>query len=298
MTFEIKNLSLQLKNGNRLLKDINFKINKGEIVGLVGESGSGKSLTGKSITRLNDENLFKYEGEILFDGRNVLTFNMKQLKKYYQHEVSMIFQDPQNSLNPLATIKTQLIESLEMAKKGSTVNSHQACHELLIKVGFKDEQVDTLLKSYPFELSGGMQQRVMIALALAKKPALLIADEPTTALDVTIQSNILKLLKQLNEADGLSILFVTHDLSVAQNLCDRILVMRNGEIVEIAKTETLFINPLAEYTIDLFSSIPGLTDSQLNKIEFMRKQRELILKKFEPVEHLIEIEDGHLVRLS
>ena len=292
---ELKNMSIALKSGKTLVNNINLKIEPGHIIGLVGESGSGKSLTGKSLARLNDEQLFTYSGEILFNQENILDYSNQKLRNYYRHNVSMIFQDPMNSLNPLSTIRKQIYESIRMNRSANRVELKHQSEELLLQSGFRADQVDQVLGAYPHELSGGMQQRVMIALAIAKNPSLLIADEPTTALDVTIQANIIRLLQSLNKKFDLSILFITHDLSVAQKLCDHIAVMRQGEIVEYAPTEHLFTSPMHPYTINLFESIPGLTESQRESLqkrkEIAEKYRRDSIEKSVGV--VIEVSENH-----
>lgn len=255
-----------------IIKGINLTIHAGEIVGLVGESGSGKSVTARSIVRLNDERtLTKYDGAIYYRDDNILSYSQKKLREFRQQVASMIFQDPMSSLNPLITMGKQLIEAVRLAD--SSISQSQAkdkAVDLMTKCGLK--RPEQLLKALPHELSGGMQQRIVIAMALAKEPMLLIADEATTALDVTIQAQILNLFKEIQQNLDTAFLFITHDLTIAQALCDRIVVMKDGHILESAQTEELFTQPLHPYTLTLFSAIPGLKQSQREHINRMEEE--------------------------
>lgn len=267
------NVSFATTNGYKpIIKGINLSIQPGEIVGLVGESGSGKSVTARSIVRLNDERtLTDYEGAIYYKEDNILDYSPKQLRQFRQDVASMVFQDPMSSLNPLMTIGKQLIEAIRMADTSiSQGQAREKALDLMNRSGLR--RAEQLLDALPHELSGGMQQRIMIAIALAKDPVLLIADEATTALDVTIQAQILDLFKEIQQNLNTAFLFITHDLTIAQALCDRIVVMKDGHILEVAPTETLFTEPLHPYTSQLFSAIPGLKQPQREHIQRMKEE--------------------------
>jgi peptide/nickel transport system ATP-binding protein len=235
---------------------VSFSVNKGEIVGVVGESGCGKSVMSQSILRLFDEKDVEYEGEVNYQGKNLLSLNKKQMNKVRGNEISMIFQDPLSTLNPVHTIGRQISESIILHQKVSKKVAAAQSVELLKLVGIPSPEKRT--HEYPHNLSGGMRQRAMIAVALACRPRLLIADEPTTALDVTIQAQILDLMKDLNEKLDMGIIFITHDLGVVAELCSRVVVMYLGEIVEEASIEELFTRPMHPYTQGLIKSIPQL----------------------------------------
>ncbi len=297
----VKDLSVffSLENQRKeIVRNINFDIESNTVLGLVGESGSGKSVTARSILRLNDEKLLvDYAGDIYYQNKNVLAMNKKQLLNYRRHEVSMIFQDPMSSLNPLLKIGFQMVESFQISnKKLSKKAAINKSLELLDQVGLINPE--ELMNQYPYELSGGMQQRVMIAVALAKQPRLLIADEPTTALDATVQDKIIDLLKSIKNKTKMSILFITHDLTLAQLICDKIAVMNQGEIVEYAPTQELFENPINPYTIKLFSSIPGLTDQQLLSIEKKKTIARTIYEKNNELADSMEVSPDHHVLLK
>lgn len=272
------NVSFATTNGYKpIIKGINLSIQPGEIVGLVGESGSGKSVTARSIVRLNDERtLTDYEGAIYYKEDNILDYSPKQLRQFRQGVASMVFQDPMSSLNPLMTIGKQLIEAIRMADTSiSQGQAREKALDLMNRSGLR--RAEQLLDALPHELSGGMQQRIMIAIALAKDPVLLIADEATTALDVTIQAQILDLFKEIQQNLNTAFLFITHDLTIAQALCDRIVVMKDGHILEVAPTETLFTEPLHPYTLQLFSAIPGLKQPQREHIQRMKEEAQQTL---------------------
>lgn len=237
--------------------DVSFQVKKGEILGLVGESGSGKSVTSQSIMRLFDEKfLVEYGGKIMFNGADLLEFSEEKMQKIRGNEIAMIFQDPLSSLNPVFTIGSQIAESIILHQKVSKKEAYKKAEEMLRVTGIPDPK--KRLHEFPHELSGGMRQRVMIAMALSCEPQLLIADEPTTALDVTIQAQILDLISQLNDELEMGVIFITHDLGVVAELCTRIIVMYLGQIVEEAKVADLFKNPLHPYTRGLIQSIPQL----------------------------------------
>ncbi|MEL7564837.1 MAG: ABC transporter ATP-binding protein [Dehalobacterium sp.] len=238
--------------------DISFSIKKGEIVALVGESGSGKSVSSLSMMRLN-ASVIKYrpDSSILFEGRDLLKLKEKELRKIRGNDIAMIFQDPMSALNPVHPVGKQIAEAILLHKKVSYKEAQKTVLDLLNKVGIPDAQ--RRLNDYPHQLSGGMRQRAMIAIALACNPKLLIADEPTTALDVTIQSQILNLLRDLQKEFGISILLITHDLGVVAETADRVLVMYCGKIVEEGSVEEIFANPQHPYTKGLMDSIPSLS---------------------------------------
>lgn len=229
------------------VRGVSFDVKKGETIGIVGESGSGKSVTARSIMRLlpSPPSLLK-NGEIEFLGENLINKSEKEMENIRGQDISMIFQDPMTSLNPTIRIGKQIAESLMKHQKLSKKDAKKQALELLKLVGIKDSE--GRFNQYPHEFSGGMRQRVMIAIALACRPALLIADEPTTALDVTIQAQILNLMKDMQIRFGTSIILITHDLGVVAGMCDRVAVMRNGEIVETGTTEEIFENPQHDYT--------------------------------------------------
>ena len=236
---------------------VNLEVYPGEIVGVVGESGSGKSVMSQSILRLREyESDVSYEGSIQFDGQDLLKLPLASLRSIRGNRISVIFQDPLTSLSPVHTVAKQMGEVLRLHKGMSKKEAFERSKELLSLVGIPD--AERCLRQYPYELSGGMQQRVMIAMALACEPALLIADEPTTALDVTIQEQILDLLVELNKKLGMSVLFITHDLSAMAQLCHSVRVMYLGQIVEEAETEELFAHPLHPYTNGLLACIPTM----------------------------------------
>lgn len=257
---EIKHLKVKFpihKTWLPAVDDVDLTIHAGEIIGIVGESGSGKSVLSQAILRLRDhDTAVKYEGEILFEDKELLTYSLSQIREIRGNEISIIFQDPLNSLSPVHSVGKQLVEVLDLHKRIPKNEAKKQSVELLRLTGIPDPEA--CLRNYPFELSGGMQQRVMIAMALACEPKLLIADEPTTALDVTIQEQILRLIKNLNERLGMSVLFITHDMGAVASLCHRIKVMYLGQIVEDASTEQLFDAPLHPYTEGLISCIPHL----------------------------------------
>ena len=246
---------------------ISFNIRKGEILGVVGESGCGKSVTALSILRLISSPGQISNGEILFDGVDLLRLTEKQMQKIRGRKISMIFQEPMTSLNPVLSIGDQVGETLRIHLQYSRKDARMAAIDLLkaVKIADPEKRVD----EYPHQLSGGMRQRVMIAMAIACRPALLIADEPTTALDVTIQAQILELLQALRTEFGLSILLITHALGVVAEVADRVIVMYAGKIVEEATTGELFANPQHPYTIGLLNAIPRLVlqGERLNRLK-------------------------------
>ncbi|MED4203301.1 ABC transporter ATP-binding protein [Neobacillus mesonae] len=267
---EVKNLKTGFQTENGFLPvvhGISFHVNQGEIVGLVGESGSGKSVTSLSIMRLFHDTRGKIaEGEILYKGENVLTFPEKKMTKYRGKELSMIFQEPMTALNPVLTIGKQMRETIMLHLGMSKKASHQYAIEKLKSVGI--QRAEQVMEDYPHQLSGGMRQRVIIAMQISCNPSLLIADEPTTALDVTIQAQILKLMEEIQVKTNMGILLITHDLGVVAEICDRVIVMYAGRIVEEASAVELFENPKHPYTKGLMESAPkiGAKKDRLNSI--------------------------------
>jgi peptide/nickel transport system ATP-binding protein len=235
---------------------VSFSVKSGEVLGLVGESGCGKSVTSLSIMRLIAPPGKITEGKILFDGRDLLRIPEKEMQSIRGNKISMIFQEPMTSLNPVMTIGDQVSESLILHKNLRKKQAMEATIELLKDVSLPDPE--SRIKDYPHQLSGGMRQRVMIAIAIACKPAILIADEPTTALDVTIQAQILELLDRLRKEYHLSILLITHALGVVAEIADRVIVMYAGRIVEEAPVKEIFANPCHPYTVGLLDSIPKI----------------------------------------
>ena len=259
----VQDLSVRFKTkygSAAAVNHVSFSLKKGEKLGLVGESGSGKSVTSKSIIRLLPTPPAQITGSIRLNGEELLTKTERQMCRVRGNQISMIFQEPMVSLDPLFPIGDQLGEVVRLHKKVSQAQANEMSIEMLRTVGIPSPE--TRLKQYPFELSGGMRQRVMIAIALLCDPELLIADEPTTALDVTIQAQILDLLRSINEKLGTSIILITHDLGVVASMVDTVAVMYCGHIVEKADVRTIFQHPLHPYTEGLLRSIPHMDDSQ------------------------------------
>ena len=257
---QVKNLhtSFQTESGLvRAVNGINFNLERGKVLGIVGESGSGKSVTAYSILRILDNPGKITDGEILFHDKDVIKFSGHELNSFRGSKVSIIFQDPMTSLNPVFTIENQLIEAIRLHTPRSKREAKERALEMLQLVGVNEPQ--KRLKQYPYQLSGGMRQRVMIAMALACEPDILIADEPTTALDVTIQAQILELMLELKDRLGMSIIMITHDLGVIAEMCDEIIVLYAGRVCERGTAEEIFYNPRHEYTKGLLRSIPKIT---------------------------------------
>ncbi|TWT02138.1 ABC transporter ATP-binding protein [Planococcus sp. CPCC 101016] len=264
---EVKNLKTSFATDSgevRAVDGVSFKLPKGQTIGIVGESGSGKSITSLSILRLLASNGKIKEGEVLYKGQDLLKFSEDQMRKLRGNEISMIFQEPMTSLNPVYTVGQQIGEALMLHQNMSKKEAHIRSVELLKLVGIPSP--DKRVKNYPFELSGGMRQRVMIAMSLACDPEILIADEPTTALDVTIQAQILELIKELQDRLGMSVVFITHDLGVVAETCDYVAVMYAGQVVEYADIRSLFHYPKLPYTIGLLKSLPR-HDIEQDKLE-------------------------------
>lgn len=239
-----------------VVKNIDFTIKKKEILGIVGESGCGKSITSLSIMRLISTPPGKIEGEIFFNGKDLTLLSERKMCDIRGNDIAMIFQEPMTSLNPVFTIGEQLIEAVRIHKNLNKKKALDLSVAMLERVGLP--RANQLVKEYPHQLSGGMRQRVMIAMAMICEPKLLIADEPTTALDVTIQAQILELMKNLNRETGTAIMLITHDLGVVAEMCERVLVMYSGKIVEEAPVHMLFKQPKHPYTIGLLQSVPDL----------------------------------------
>ena len=241
-------------NGKPVVQDVSFELKQGEILGIVGESGSGKSVTTKSILRLGTSNCKVLGGEILFKGEDILKKNAAELREIRGGEIAMIFQDSLSALNPVYTVGSKMVELIRRHTKMSKAEAKKRAVELLAAVGITDPEKS--MKSYPHELSGGMRQRVMIAMAMSSNPQILIADEPTTALDVTIQAQILDLMKDLQKKTKMGIIFITHNLGVVADICDKVSVMYAGRIVEQGPVDDIFYKPAHPYTKGLLRSMP------------------------------------------
>lgn len=238
---------------------VSFSLDRGEVLGIVGESGSGKSVTSNSIIRLLPPQAGRIvAGEILFEDRDILKMSHKELLEFRGKEIATIFQDPMTSLDPVFKIGKQMVEMICAHQKVSKAEARQMAVDALNRVGIPEPE--KRMESYPYELSGGMCQRVIIAMAVCCKPKFILADEPTTALDVTVQAQVLDLLKDLQKEMNTSILLITHNLGVVWEMCDKVMVMYAGNTVESADTKTLYSNPLHPYTWGLLDSIPRLSD--------------------------------------
>lgn len=264
---EIKNerLSFFTPAGEvKALNDVSIHLKEGEVLGIVGESGSGKSVTAYSLMGLTAYPGKLIGGTLEFNGHRIDEMNEKQMRKIRGEEISIIFQDPMTSLNPVYSIGNQICEMIRLHTDKTSQQARERAKELLTLVGINEPE--KRLKQYPHELSGGMRQRVMIAIALACEPKLLIADEPTTALDVTIQAQILELMMELKEKLGMAIIMITHDLGVVASMCDRIAVMYAGKVVEYGTTDDIFYCPSHEYTKGLLRSIPKLNEKEHSRL--------------------------------
>jgi len=264
---EVKNLITTFATDDgtvNAVDGVSFQVYPEETVGIVGESGCGKSVTAESILRLFDETTTRYDGEIRFAGQDLLQLSEEKMRNVRGNDISIIFQDPMSSLNPVYTIGDQIIEAITLHQKVSSGQARDRAVELLRLTGISDPE--TRLRAYPHELSGGMRQRVMIALALSCEPRLLIADEPTTALDVTIQAQILELMNGLKDRLRMGIMLITHDLSVVAQMCSRVIVMYLGEVIEETDVVTLFDHPLHPYTMGLLQSVPNMEGQRKEKL--------------------------------
>ena len=248
----------------KALNGVSFSMEEGEVLGIVGESGSGKSVTAYSIMGLTAYPGKLVGGTVHFNGHEIEKMTEKEFRKIRGNEVSIIFQDPMTSLNPVYTIGNQIVEVILLHTNKTKKEAYERAKELLELVGINEPT--KRLKQYPHELSGGMRQRVMIAIALACEPKLLIADEPTTALDVTIQAQILELMQELRKKLGMSIIMITHDLGVVASMCEKIAVMYAGHIVEYGTADEIFYNPSHEYTKGLIKSIPKLNAEKIERL--------------------------------
>lgn len=261
---EVKDLQLSFHTfaGEvKAIRGVNFDLLKGETLAIVGESGSGKSVTTKAIMRLLPESSAEFKsGEILFNGKDLTKLTDKEMQKIRGKDISMIFQDPMTSLNPTMTIGRQITEPLLKHQKVGKTEAKKIAVDLLRMVGMPKPELR--IKQYPHQFSGGQRQRIVIAIALACNPQILIADEPTTALDVTIQAQILELMKDLQKKIDTSIIFITHDLGVVANVADRVAVMYGGRIVEMGTVDEIFYNPQHPYTWGLLSSMPSLDTAE------------------------------------
>ncbi|CAN5547104.1 MAG: ABC transporter ATP-binding protein [Chloroflexia bacterium] len=269
---DVKNLKTQFFTQDgvvRAVDDVSFDILPGETLGIVGESGCGKSITAMSIMRLIPSPPGKIvQGEILFKGEDIITMSDEEIRHIRGNEIAMIFQDPMTSLNPVLSINRQLGETLELHMGMNKSQARRRSIELLEMVGIPN--AEERVNQYPHQFSGGMRQRVMIAMALSCNPSLLIADEPTTALDVTIQAQILDLMKTLQAEHNTAVMLITHDLGVVAGMSDRINVMYAGHVVETATAEELFANPRHPYTVGLLNSIPRLDSEVREKLDPIR----------------------------
>ncbi|MFB9278185.1 ABC transporter ATP-binding protein [Cohnella cellulosilytica] len=261
---DVKNLSVSFDvyGGEvQAVRDVSLRIKEGEAVAIVGESGSGKSVTAQTIMRLIQTPPGRIkQGQVLLDGQDLLTLSEKDMQKVRGNKIGMIFQDPMTSLNPTMTVGKQIMEGLLQHQKLSGEEAKKRVIELLRTVGIPNPE--TRLKQYPHQFSGGMRQRVVIAIALACNPSLLIADEPTTALDVTIQAQILSLMKDLQQKMKTSIILITHDLGIVADICDRVIVMYAGQVVETGTKREIFNNPQHPYTKGLLKSLPRLDQAK------------------------------------
>lgn len=244
---------------------VSFHVDQGEVVCIVGESGCGKSVTSLSIMGLLGRGGAVIDGSVLFDGKDLLTMKEKELDQIRGDELTMIFQDPLTSLNPVFTVGSQLTESIRIHMHLSKEQARKRAIDLLTKVGMPD--AEHVIRKYPHTLSGGMRQRVMIAMALSCNPKLLIADEPTTALDVTIQAQIMKLLKELQQGNHMSMILITHDIGLVANTADRVLVMYAGQIIEEATAEEIFTHPKHPYTKALLNTVPTIRDDEDRQLQ-------------------------------
>jgi peptide/nickel transport system ATP-binding protein len=261
---EIKDLQIRFKKDDTFVyavDGVNFEINEGETLGLVGESGSGKSVSSLAVMGLLPPNGKVINGKIHYNGEDILTKSEKEMEKIRGRKISMIFQDPMTSLNPVLTISEQLKEVIQLHQRGTKKEIHQKAVDLLNLVKIPD--AERRMNEYPHQMSGGIRQRIMIAIALAGNPSLLIADEPTTALDVTVQAQVLSLIKELQKKLNMAVLLISHDLGVVAQVADKVAVMYAGQIVEYSDTKELFRSPKHPYTVGLLETIPKVDESKM-----------------------------------
>ncbi|MCX7941889.1 MAG: ABC transporter ATP-binding protein [Dictyoglomaceae bacterium] len=310
---EVKNLSTYFFTDEGIVKavdGVSFKLFPGKSLGILGESGCGKSVTALSIMRLVQSPGKIISGEVLFNGEDLLKKSEEEMRQIRGNKISMIFQDPMTSLNPVFTIGDQIIEAITLHQGLDKKSAKKKAIEMLELV--RIPEADKRINDYPHQFSGGMKQRVMIAMALSCNPSILIADEPTTALDVTIQAQILELIKQLRKEFQMSTILITHDMGIVAEYCDDVLVMYAGKVVEYADLRTIFKHPAHPYTIGLLESVPRLDvrKERLNAIEgqlpdlitlpnycyYAERCSYRTKECLEQIPELIEIEEGHLVR--
>ena len=295
---EVKKLRISLaKKPKLLVNNISFKIKKNEIIGLIGESGSGKSLTSLSILNLLNKKQFEISGDILFENNDILKFSKNEMLLTRGAKISMIFQEPMSALNPTMKIGEQLFEMYSSHQNIPFQNITNRIKNLIQKV--KLDGVDNLLEKYPHQISGGQKQRVMIVMALACSPKLLIADEPTTALDVTVQKEIVEILKSLQKTENLSILFISHDLKLVSKITDRLLIIKNGVIVERGYNKSIFKAPKSDYTKALLSvminskvrlkKLPTIKSFKSKLVKEKKSEREKRLKKIYSIKPILQI---------
>lgn len=271
MLLDVKDLRVEFPTKRGVVKavdDVTFNVDEGEILAIVGESGSGKSVTSLSVMGLLAEPGHVANGEITFDGKDLVHLSETDYQQVRGNDIAMIFQEPMTSLNPVYRVGDQIVEAIRTHEDVSKEVAMDRAVELFRKVGIPSP--DKRVRDYPHQMSGGMRQRVMIAMALACNPKLLIADEPTTALDVTIQAQILDLLRKLRKDTGMAVLLITHDLGVVSETADRVVVMYAGEVVEEADVRTLFDAPMHPYTLGLLRSIPRLEDDDSERLYMIR----------------------------
>jgi len=274
LLLEVKDLIIRFHVDRSVVyavNDLNFTLKKGSVLGIVGESGSGKSVTALSIIGLIKCPPGKIErGEIIFQGEDLLKKSPSEMRKIRGNRISMVFQDPMTSLNPLLTIGDQLTEAVLLHQKVSRTQAVEKAIDMmkLVRIPSPEKRI----RDYPHNFSGGMRQRVMIAMALSCNPSLLIADEPTTALDVTVQSQILDLMKKLNKDTGAAIILITHDLGIVSELCENVLVMYGGNCVEYSDVRSVFKNPLHPYTLGLLSSLPRIVGGEKKRLVSIKGQ--------------------------
>ncbi len=268
LILEVKNLKTYFFLASGVAKavdGVSFRLHRGETLGVVGESGSGKSVMSKCVIRLLDKVGRIVEGEVNFAGRDVLSFSEKELMSYRGQDVSMIFQDPMTSLDPVFRVGEQMVENLRIHRGMDRREAREVAVEALRSVGIPNPEAR--FEAYPFELSGGMCQRVIIAMALCCDAKVIVADEPTTALDVTVQAQVLGLLKNLQRENGMALMLITHNLGVVWDMCDRVMVMYAGKIVEMAAVKDLYARPMHPYTWGLLDSMPSLSTQRKTELK-------------------------------